>query len=196
MIYLNKLIFTLSIILIIMLGVLWGVINYTGNRKVGQEDIFEDDNEIMSIEEIPNLELIEASAAEDKTTPNTLVIYRTYYTKCKHYIQKYENIDASLVNLTEEEFREKNRKWDIDKFSAGEIELSREDENFCNEHYLLKLENMVIVVYKVDENGVETEYEQTGITTEYLTDEDILRLTTGIYVYGKENLSNTIEDYE
>ena len=39
-------------------------------------------------------------------------------------------------------------------------------------------------------------YEQTGITTEYLTNEDILKLTTGIEVYGKENLSSTMEDYE
>ena len=60
--------------------------------------------------------------------PETVAVYaeglarinidnKTYYTKCKHYIQKYENIDVSLVNLTEAEFKEKNRQWDIDKFS-------------------------------------------------------------------------------
>ena len=48
----------------------------------------------------------------------------------------------------------------------------------------------------INEDGLETKYENTGITTEYLTNEDILKLTTGIVVYGKENLSNTIEDYE
>ena len=44
--------------------------------------------------------------------------------------------------------------------------------------------------------GNETEYLQTEITTEYLTNEDILKLTTGIEVYGKEKLTSTIEDYE
>ena len=39
-------------------------------------------------------------------------------------------------------------------------------------------------------------YEQTGITTEYLTEEDILKLTTGIIIFGKENLTSTIEYYE
>ena len=74
--------------------------------------------------------------------------------------------------------------------------MSREEELFCNQHYKLKLEDNVIVIYNVDENGIETEYEQTGITSEYLTEEDILKLKTGIYIYGKENLTSAIEDYE
>ena len=74
--------------------------------------------------------------------------------------------------------------------------ILREKIDFCGEHYKIKLENSTIVIYSIDKNGVETEYEHTGITTEYLTKEDILKLTQGIYVYGKENLTSTIEDYE
>ena len=33
-------------------------------------------------------------------------------------------------------------------------------------------------------------------SNEYLTNEDILKLTEGIVVYGKENLSSVLEDYE
>lgn len=144
--------------------------------------------------EISSLEVV--SKAEEKTTPNTLVIYKTYYTKCKHYVQKYEDIDASLVNLSKNELKEKCRDWNIQKFSSDEIEMTKEEEDFCNQHYKVKLENNVIVIYNVDENGVETEYEQTGITTEYLAPEDILKLESGIYIYGKENLTSTIEDYD
>ena len=136
------------------------------------------------------------SEQEEKTTPNTLIIYKTYYTKCKHFVQDYEDIDILLVNLNEEEFTEECKNWDIEEFSSEEVILSQEKEEFCNEHYKLKLENNNIVIYNIDENGIETEYEYTGITTEYLTEEDILKLTTGIYVYGKENLTSTIEDYE
>ena len=143
-----------------------------------------------------NILLIETSVDDEITTPNTLIIYKTYYTECKHYIQRYEDIDASLVNLTEKEFKEKTRRWRIEKFSSEEIELSKEEEGFCNEHYKLKLDNNVIVIYQINQAGVEIEYEHTEITTEYLTNEDILKLTTGIEVYGKENLSSTLEDYE
>ena len=124
------------------------------------------------------------------------MIYKTYYTKCKHYVQEYKDIDATLVNLTENELKEECRQWDIESFTSGEVEMSQEKVGFCGEHYKIKLENNTIVIYSIDENGAETEYEHTGITTEYLTDEDILKLTSGIYIYGKENLSSTIEDYE
>ena len=153
------------------------------------ENVIQEENIIIS-------NSIEISEQEMKTTPNTLIIYKTYYTKCKHFVQDYEDIDILLVNLTEEEFNEKCKNWDIEEFSSEEIVLSQEKEEFCNEHYKLKLENNNIVIYNIDENGIETEYEYTGLTTEYLTEGDILKLTTGIYVYGKENLTSTIEDYE
>lgn len=153
------------------------------------EDINQEENIMIS-------NSIEISEQEEKTTPNTLIIYKTYYTKCRHFVQDYEDIDILLVNLTEEEFNEKCKNWDVEEFSSEEIVLSQEKEEFCNEHYKLKLENNSIVIYNIDENGIETVYEYTGITTEYLTEEDILKLIAGIYVCGKENLTSTIEDYE
>lgn len=190
----KKTVWIIIIILIIIFGIFVGVRIFNNKNDVNNAII---NNNIIKQEE--NIEILSVETSSDekeRTTPNTLIIYKTYYTKCKHYIQKYEDIDASLVNCTEDELKEKCRSWNIDKFSSKEVEMSKEEEKFCNEHYKLKLENNVIVIYNVDEKGVETEYEQTGITTEYLTEEDILKLTTGIYVYGKENLTSTIEDYE
>lgn len=193
----QKVIIVLSIILIILIGILAGAILYGDNMQLSKKNIVTTDIEDdASIETIENIVALETGAEVEKTTPNTLIVYKTYYTKCKHYIQRYEDIDASLVNLTQKELKEKMKEWDIEKFSVEEIEVSREDEAFCNEHFKLKLENNVIVVYQIDEFGIETEYEQTGITTEYLTNEDILKLTAGIEVFGKESLSSVIEDYE
>jgi len=192
----KKIALIISIIAIIALGVTFGIIMYDNNSPTVNENTMMYNDNVLALEENANILLLETSVEEERTTPNTLIIYKTYYTVCKHYIKRYEDIDVSLVNLTEKEFEEKNREWSIEKFSAEEIELSKEEEAFCDEHYKLKLENNVIVIYKIDEEGYDTEYEQTGITTEYLTNEDILKLTTGIEVYGKENLSNTMEDYE
>lgn len=192
----NKFVLTTSIILIILVGIIFGIIIYDQRFQVGIANKEEESIETLELENNVKISLIEASSEEEKTTPNTLMIYKTYYTKCKHFVQNYEDIDATLVNLTQKELEEKCKNWTIEKFSTEEVELSKEEESFCNEHYKLKLENNSIVVYNVDENGIETEYEHTGITTEYLTEEDILRLTTGIIIFGKENLTSTIEDYE
>lgn len=191
----NKILIILRIMLIVAAGIVIGLIIFNNNQAT-DNNIIDNQNNILATNVEEEFEVVETSVGEERTTPNTLIIYKTYYTKCKHFIQRYADIDAALVNLTEKEFKEKTRGWNIERFSAEEIELSKEEEAFCNEHYKLRLENNVIVIYKIDEAGVENEYEQTEITTEYLTNEDILKLTTGIEVYGKENLSNTIEDYE
>lgn len=189
----KKILVIICVILIILIGIFIGLKMFNNGGNNNNSII---DNNMIKSEEVVQTPSVEVSNEEEKTTPNTLIIYKTYYTKCKHYVQEYKDIDASLVNLSEDELKEKSREWNIEKFSEDEIEMSKEEELFCNQHYKLKLEDNVIVIYNVDENGVETEYEQTGITSEYLTEEDILKLKTGIYIYGKENLTSAIEDYE
>lgn len=191
----KTIIILISIFFIVAIGVYFGIVIFDTNKSNKYNNVF-DDNMIVKENNIEISSLEASITEEEKTTPNTLIIYKTYYTECNHYVKEYKKIDASLVNCTEKEIKEKCRNWDIDKFSSEEIEMSKEKEDFCGEHYKIKLENSAIVIYSIDKNGVETEYEHTGITTEYLTEEDILKLTQGIYVYGKENLTSTIEDYE
>ena len=92
--------------------------------------------------------------------------------------------------------KDKNRDWRIKAFSAEQIVLEKEEEAFCNQHFKLKLIDGNVIIFIIDENGNEAEYQKTEITSEYLTSEDILKLTEGIVVYGKENLSSVLEDYE
>lgn len=196
MIFLKKtVIILICIFFIVALGTYLGITMFNNDNKNEYNQAFYNDM-IMQEANIEISTLSTSNLEEEKTTPNTLIIYKTYYTKCNHFVQEYKQIDASLVNCTEKELKEKCKNWNIDKFSSEEIEMSREKLAFCGEHYKIKLENSTIVIYNIDENGVETEYEHTGITTEYLTEEDILKLTSGIYVYGKEDLTSTIEDYE
>ena len=53
-----------------------------------------------------------------------------------------------------------------------------------------------VVVNLLNENGEEKEFEKTDISIEYLTDTDKIDIENGLKVYGKENLSQIIEDYE
>ena len=144
------------IFFVVMLGTVIGFIIYSnGNddyNKITKENISSKEENIGIVNSI------EISNQEEKTTPNTLIIYKTYYTKCKHYTYEYKDIDTSLVNLTESELQERCREWKIDQFTGKEVEMSREKEEFCREHYKIKLENNAIVIYSIDENGVETEY--------------------------------------
>ena len=134
----NTWLIILGIILIVGLGIFVGY-NMVDSPAKEYNTAF--DNNMSIQDEMYNDIIIEVSNREEEvTTPNTLIIYKTYYAKCKHYVQEYKDIDASLVNLKEDELKEKSKGWKVDKFSSQEIEMSREVNKFCNQHYKIKLE--------------------------------------------------------
>ena len=198
MIYMwKKVLLFIGIIIIVAIGITVGINLYSNNKDIGQQNTInnkiknENNNEIYNISNT-----IATSNKEEKTTPNTLMIYKTYYTKCNHYINEYKDIDISDVNLTEDEIQNKNREWTINEFSSEQVIFEKESEEFCNQHYKLKLIDNRIVIFNISEDGEEKEYKRTEISSEYLTQEDLLRLKEGITVYGKENLTSVLEDYE
>lgn len=192
----NKIIFVICIFFIIVLGVLAGNYLYKYNTFGEKSSSTNNLQENIIENKIRISDTIQTSTSKVKTTPNTLMIFKTYYTKCKHYINSYEDIDASAVNLTQEDIKEKYRGWKIEQFSEEQILLEREEEEYCNEHYKLKLEDGKVYIYIIDSNNNVTKWKDTEITSEFLTEEDILKLKEGIIVYGKENLSSVLEDYE
>ena len=197
MIYMwKKVLLLVGIVIIIIIGIGVGIKLFNNNERIENNYTISNNAENEYYNETPALNTITTSNNEEKTTPNTLMIYKTYYTKCNHYINEYKDIDISEVNLTEDEIQDRNRKWTIKKFSSEQIILEKESEEFCNQHYKLKLIDNRIVIFDMLENGEEKEYKRTEISSEYLTQEDLLRLKEGITVYGKENLTSVLEDYE
>lgn len=86
--------------------------------------------------------------------------------------------------------------WNIEKFQNNEVILSKTENGECGEHYVIRDVNGQIVIYIIDNNGEEKEYEKTEIATEYLTETDKITIKNGLKVYGKEALNQVIEDFE
>lgn len=186
----------ICILVVIGLGIVVGMYLYDMNNI--NEESFDNNTMQVNIEDnmVEVTNTLEIMNQDEKTTPNTLMVYTTYYTKCSHYINDYQDIDVTDVNLTEDDLKEKYRNWKISSFSPEQVNFEREVEGFCNQHFKLKMVDDHIIIYQINEDNQETEYEVTEITSEYLTQEDILKLQEGIIVYGKENLSSVLEDYE
>jgi len=135
----------------------------------------------------------------DIVSPNAVLIVKKSYSECGHEIKETEQINPDYVNLTKEEFEREflkdNENFIMESFSAKEIVVLEEIDADCNQHYLLRASNGVVVVYKYDRNGVLTVYQQTNIGTEYLTETDRRELEIGIEVVGNGELSSRLEDY-
>ncbi len=71
------------------------------------------------------------------------------------------------------------------------VTMSRKEEEF-----ILRDKNGFIIIYKIDDNNNEIEYEKTNIATDYLTEADKINIKNGLKVVGKQELNKLIEDFE
>ena len=198
----NKVIVSMITIIVIILGIIAAIFlmkPYTKNNKniveIGQTQTSENSITIENNNQIKN-SVKQTNTSEEKISPKAFVTYKIKYEKCGHEISQYREIPEELVNLTQEELKEKYSEWNIEDFSDTNIVLSKTEKGSCNEHFILKEKDGFATVFKKLENGEEEEYEKTDIATEYLSDTDKLELKKGIEVNGLQNLNQLIEDYE
>lgn len=191
------------IILLIILAVISGVILalMMQNNKVEEEvpiTIAEKVTDECTEEYEQNLNQTseEANASEEKISPNCLMTLKKDYISCGHTINEYIELPQELVNITKDDLQEEYPDWTIEKFSENEITLYKKMEGSCGEHYILRAVDEKIVIYKLEEDGTETEYLKTEISTEYLTETDKINMECGLEVHGTENLNMLLEDFE
>lgn len=192
-----------TIITIVIIGIILGFftgvylyrINQVENERfaeVNQEEI----NNILNNNNEEILNIIKTNTEEEKVSPNCNLILKIYYNKCEHLIEKKEVIEDAVVNMTEQDLREKFCEWEIQKFTPTEIVLYKEINEFCDEHYLLKDKDGYIVIYKLDENNNSELFQITEISTEYLAEKDLENIKQGIRIYTKKELNKILEDFE
>lgn len=136
------------------------------------------------------------SSEEEKVSANAILILKKYYQKCEHTINEYVELPQELVNMTEEEVQAEFVDWEVIGFEKGKVTLYKEFDNVCGEHFRLKVENGNVVIYIVNNDATESIYERTGISSEYLTETDLINMQDGLEIYGKEELNQIIEDFE
>lgn len=138
----------------------------------------------------------DVSNEEEKVSPNASITFKKTYNKCSHTKQDTKKVPEKLVNLTEDELKEMYKEWKIEKFSREEIILIKNEDDYCEEHYVLRNIGGYITVFSIDEGNKEQIYLSTDIAVEYLPETDKENLNTGIYIYGSEKLTEILQDFE
>lgn len=140
---------------------------------------------------------IQTSMSEEKISINTEVVEEIYYVQCDHLIKTLRKDMKSLVNMTKEELAKKYPKWEIKEFSTEKVTLYKEEQGFCNEHYLVKDVDGIVTIYNMDnEDKINEIIKTTEIETKYLTETDQEDLKEGIKVYTQQKLNKLLEDFE
>ena len=137
------------------------------------------------------------TSTEEKVAANAILILKKYYIQCDHTINEYVEMPQELVNLTKEEVQNKYNDWKVIGFEPNKVTLYKEFDDMCGEHFKLKVEEGKIVIYQINKEGNQSIYEKTNISSEYLTQTDLISIEIGgLDVYGKEELNKIIEDFE
>ena len=98
--------------------------------------------------------------------------------------------------MTKEEVQAHYPDWKVIGFEKGKVTLYKEFDDLCVEHFKLKIEDGKVSVYITNKDGSESLYEKTNISSEYLTETDLINMQDGLEIYGKEELNQIIEDFE
>ena len=195
------------IIISIIIAICAGTVTYFTVRKNEKSEAIPEKNTYISEkiedecteeykEEQAQQNTTAVSSTEEKVSANAELILKKYYSKCDHTINEYVELPQELVNLTKEEVQAKYPEWKVIGFEKGKVTLYKEFDDVCGEHFKLKVEDGKIVVYTVNNDGTETLYEKTNISSEYLTETDLINMQDGLEIYGKEELNQVIEDFE
>lgn len=155
-----------------------------------KDEIFEEKeyNVIQKIEPVVSY--------EEKITKSTKGKMSISYLGCGHREETALDLNDTFINLNEEKFKEKFVGWNVKSFSNEEVEIEKEFDGYCYNHFIVKLAENKIVIYRKINNIDEELFRETDIGEEFLTEEDRLTLEKGIEVYAVENLNSILEDFE
>ncbi|MGN1311033.1 MAG: BofC C-terminal domain-containing protein [Clostridia bacterium] len=195
----KKTIWVMVCIIAIVLGFFVGKHLYKkeeSNNNVNLQNTVTNTQINNTVEKVTNTE-IPTSMSEEKVSINTEIIEKVYYKECDHIIETPVKNIEKYINMDEEDIRKSFQGWEIEEFTPEKLVLYKQEEDFCNEHFLIKDVDGYVTIYTLNslDNVLEI-LETTEIETKYLTDTDKKNLIDGIKVYTKKDLNKVIEDFE
>lgn len=195
-----------TVIVVIILGITAGIIVHVYGDERTERATLKQANELARMKEADlndkankngeNDIIIKTSSGEEKTTPNTLIIFESYYSKCGHSKTRSEKIANEYVNKTKEEMQKIYSDWEIKSFSSDRIELFKNENSLCGNHYIVKEENGYVTVYNINKDGQEVLSDKTDISTKYLPKDDNDLLKNGIKANSTSQLEQILADFE
>lgn len=193
-----KIVMTIGIMFLFLIGVITGVYFYEKDKT---KDSNIETKQLANLEQNQNEkqienEVISTSIAETKLSPNCTITEKQYFKGCDHFIKEIKEIPEEWINFTEEQVKEQYADWKIESLTNNEIIVSQEKEGYCGMHYIVKEHGEVLGIYTTDETGEETWKEDTDIATRYLTEEDLIKVKEGIKAIGDDQLHSVLEDFE
>lgn len=193
----NKLyqLFVIVFMLVLLTGgVLIGIAVSKEDKVEVSEDIIEE-----IVEEVKSKE-VEVYKEEYEEEQDVEIVYVDIYNDCNHSSENRSNeYGVNLEKIKErelEKIKKDNSGYELVKDSNGILMFEKKHECKCENHYMLKLENEVVVIFRYNQSGEYEEYQKTDIQKDGIRPDLAFRLEEGIEAETLEELYMFLEELE
>lgn len=179
----------------------------TGGILIGLT-MSKDSNIDISENDIENLEETEEVSAKEVEIDNKVyeevqdieIIYVDIYEDCQHASENRSNeygVDVEYIKERElKKIEQEKSGYKLVKDSDGILMFEKVHDCKCKNHYMLKFENDIVVIYRYNEQGEYEKYQETDIQKEGIRPDLSFRLEEGIEAETVEELYMFLEELE
>lgn len=131
-----------------------------------------------------------------KISPNTDLVQKIIYTKCKDTEVFRTKPPDNLVGLNFNQVQNIYSGWSLEKFDTKEVEMTLKVDSLCREHsnnMFIGIENGYVTVFYGIPGPKAIVKEVTKIPVNSLMPQDVDELRQGLIVQSKEELLRTLE---
>jgi len=180
-----------TFILLMVLGI------YIGTEITDKSNKTKEKNVVVSNTSSIKIYDEEAVIEEEKETLGTVdVKYVDIYPDCGHNIESKEHQEKTTKEMLKKEIEDKDLGYRLIGEQEGILIYQKVHVGKCMNHYMVKLENDIVVIYRMNENGEFAPYQTTEITSQMLRSGISEQLQEGIIVDDIEELFLLMEDIE
>lgn len=121
------------------------------------------------------------------------VRYIVYYSLCNHTRSFVEGVSPDWVGLTWQQVAERAEPWTLQD-KSDTLSLEQHVDQYCPEHYILKLEQQMLAIYHNDAGwGELTRQSEHTLDTSGLDEETLQHLTEGMIFEDMDALEGFLE---
>ncbi len=163
-------------------------------QKEKEEIVLEENKDVASKSiEIPKVNIYEEDMIKDLE-----IEYIDKYLVCGHETRNTTNVYGISIREFKEMQKEDPEKSTYKLIEEGENKLTylKEHDQYCKDHYLVKIEDKIVVIYNIINEGICSKYKDTIIREETIRESLKKELKLGIRVDSQDELYSLLEDIE
>ena len=177
---------------------------YVGTKLVDSEDKMVEEAKVQDVVvdnknvSVYNEEQDTKKEKEDNEEDriNVIAKYVDIYSECEHEMDVSEQYYNSTLDTVRNIAKEKHQEYSLSEESGNILVFERVYKGKCPNHFLVKIEENNLCIYRINLEGKYELYQKTEIAAEFLREGLTEKLKDGVYVNGLSELFVLLEDIE